>query len=71
MPFHCKDFREFFSTKTGSVTVGKTAEIGVRDRATNKVHAGVSQSFDGPDLKGFVAHQAENDATVYTDDASA
>ncbi len=55
----------------GRGTVGKTAVVGARDRKTNKVDAEVSQAIDGPALNGFVARQANEGATVYTDDASA
>ena len=55
----------------GRGTVGKTAVVGARDRATNRVDAEVSEEIDGTALKGFVTRHAEMDATVYTDDASA
>ncbi len=55
----------------GRGTVGKTAVVGARDRETNKVDAEVAEVIDGPALKGFVARDADKDATVYTDDASA
>ena len=56
---------------TGRGAVGKTAVIGAKDRATNKVNAKVVTETDKPTLHSFVADNAEPDAVVYTDDASA
>lgn len=47
-----------------------TAVAGVRDRATNRVSAGVVHSADSWTLQGFVAERTREGATVYTDDAS-
>lgn len=55
----------------GRGTVGKTAVVGARDRETNDVNAEVTESIDGPAMKGFVARHASKGADVYTDDASA
>lgn len=56
---------------TGRGAVGKTAVVGARDRATKKVVAKVVTSTDKDTLQGFVEDHAGEDATVYTDDASA
>ena len=56
---------------TGRGAVGKTAVVGAKDRATNKVNAKVVRETDKPTLHDFVADNAEPDAEVYTDDAAA
>ena len=56
---------------TGRGAVGKTAVVGIKDRATNKVAAKVVASTDKETLQGFVKDNVEPGATVYTDDASA
>ena len=56
---------------TGRGPVGKTAVVGAKDRATNRVAAEVVRSTDSETLQGFVKDHADADATVYTDDASA
>ena len=56
---------------TGRGSVGKTAVVGARDRATKKVAARVVSSTDSDTLQGFVAEHAKPGATVYTDDAGA
>ena len=56
---------------TGRGAVGKTAVVGAKDRATNKVHAKVVGETDKPTLHDFVTDNAEPDAVVYTDDAAA
>ena len=55
----------------GRGTAGKTAVVGAKDRDTNNVSAKVVESTDKPTLQGFVADNAEPDATVYTDEAAA
>ena len=55
---------------TGRGTAGKTAVVGAKDRATNRVSARKIRNTDGPTLKGFVAEHAAPGATVFTDDAS-
>ena len=55
----------------GRGTVGKTAVVGARDRATRKVAATVVSSTDGQTLRGFVANRASDGAKVYTDGAKA
>ncbi len=56
---------------TGRGPVGKTAVVGAKCRATNKVNAKVVKETDAKTLHGFVAENAEPDAVVYTDDAKA
>ena len=56
---------------TGRGAVGKTAVIGAKDRATNRVAAKVVQSTDKNTLQGFVKNHTATGATVYTDDAKA
>jgi len=48
--------------------VGKTAVVGAKDRATNRVTAKVVKSTDRNTLQGFVRDNAEPGATIYTDD---
>ena len=52
----------------GRGAVGKTAVIGAKDRATNRVSAEVIGNTDQPTLQGFVAKNVEPGAKVYTDD---
>ncbi|MYE01943.1 MAG: IS1595 family transposase [Alphaproteobacteria bacterium] len=56
---------------TGRGAVGKTAVVGVKDRATNRVAASVVPSTTGEILQGFVRAHAEEGAMIYTDEASA
>ena len=55
--------------RAGRGTVGKTAVVGAKDRATNQVAARVDA--DKKTLQGFVKTHAARGAKVYTDDASA
>ena len=57
--------------KSGRGTVGKTAVVGAKDRKTNKVRAKVTEKTDAKTLQKFVADNAAEGATVYTDDAAA
>ena len=57
--------------QAGRGTVGKTAVVGAKDRATNKVRAMVVKATDAQTLQGFVVATALAGATVYTDDAAA
>lgn len=59
---------EHKKAKKGRGAVGKTAVIGVKDRATNKVNAKVIEKTDKPTLQGFVSDNIEQGASVYTDD---
>ena len=52
----------------GRGAVGKTAVVGAKDRATNRVTAAVIDNVDQPTLQGFVAENVEPGAKVYTDD---
>ena len=57
--------------RAGRGTVGKTAVVGVKDRATNQVVTAPVASTDKATLQNFVkAHTAEN-ALVITDEAAA
>ncbi|MCY3789099.1 MAG: IS1595 family transposase [Gemmatimonadetes bacterium] len=55
----------------GRGSVGKTAVVGAKDRATNKVVAKVVEKTDRETLQGFIADHTEPGATVYSDEASA
>ena len=57
--------------RAGRGTVGKTAVLGAKDRATNQVMARVVEGTDRETLHGFVKTHAAKGAKVYTDDASA
>ena len=52
----------------GRGSVGKTAVVGAKDRATNAVSATVVGNTDAKTLQGFVGERAAKGATVYTDD---
>ena len=56
---------------TGRGPVGKTAVVGVKDRATKHVAATVVTTTDAATLHGFVRKHTDPGATVYTDDATA
>ena len=55
---------------TGRGTVGKTAVVGAKDRATNMVTAHVVQRTDRDTLQGFVKSHTRSGAKIYTDEAS-
>ena len=55
----------------GRGPAGKTAIVGAKDRATNVVSAKVVANTDAKTLHKFVADNAADGATVYTDDAKA
>ena len=57
--------------RAGRGTVGKTAVVGVKDRATNKVRTRVVKTADAPTLQGFVEAHTDDAALVYTDEARA
>ena len=57
--------------RAGRGTAGKAAVVGAKDRATNKVKAKVVENTDAKTLQKFVADNAADGATVYTDDAKA
>ena len=48
--------------------VAKTAVVGVKDRATNRVSARVVERTDAETLQGFVRERTKEGATVYTDE---
>ena len=54
--------------KAGCGTIGKTAVVGARDRATGQVGTAVVEATNPPTLQGFVADRVAEDATVYTDE---
>ena len=56
---------------TGRGPVGKTAVVGLKDRATKHVAARVVTATDAATLQGFVGEHTAPGATVYTDDATA
>ena len=56
---------------TGRGAVGKTAVVGIKDRATNRVRAEVVTETDAETLQDFVEENTETDAKVFTDDAAA
>lgn len=56
---------------TGRGSVDKTAIVGAKDRATNKVVAKVIKATDAKTLHGFVLAAAITGATVFTDEATA
>ena len=56
---------------TGRGAVGKTAVVGIKDRASNQVRAKVVEHTDSATLQGFVRNNVDPDAIVYTDDALA
>ena len=55
----------------GRGPVGKTAVVGVKDRATGHVAARVVSRTDAETLQGFVLDHAAPDAEIYTDEAAA
>ena len=56
---------------TGRGAVGKTAIVGTKDRASNKVAARPLPATSSPHTAGFVAEHTKIGATVYTDEAAA
>ena len=56
---------------TGRGAVGKTAVVGTKDRASNKVAARPVPATSAPHTAGFVAERTKPGATVYTDEAAA
>ena len=53
--------------RLGRGGIGKSIVAGARDRATNRISAGVVQGTDARSLQGFVASHTADDAKVYTD----
>ena len=56
---------------TGRGPVGKTAIVGIKDRASNKVRAKVVENTDAATLQGFVVEHTAIGAQIYTDEAAA
>lgn len=56
---------------TGRGTVGKSAIVGAKDRASNQVSARHIEHADAATLQGFAITHADEQAQVYTDDARA
>ncbi len=56
---------------TSHGTDGKTAVVGVKDRASNRVRARVVTDTTGATLQGFVRAHTQPGARVFTDEASA
>ena len=63
--------RELAAAGVGRGSVGKTAVVGVKDRATKQVRAQVVERTDAVTLQEFVVEHTASDATVYTDEATA
>ena len=57
--------------RAGRGTVGKTAVVGVKDRATNQVKTQVVEDTKANTLQGFVHQNTNANTQVYTDEASA
>ena len=57
--------------RAGRGAVGKTAVVGAKDRATNKVRAKVVERVDRPTMHRFVRETVGEGADIYTDSASA
>ena len=55
----------------GRGAVGKMAVVGIKDRATNEVHAMSVDSTTQPTLQGFVLDQVADGAQVFTDEHGA
>lgn len=60
--------KELREAEVGRGAVGKTAVVGIKDRATNEIRAEVITDTTGETLQGFVRENAEEGATVYTDE---
>ena len=63
--------RELARIGAGRGAVGKTAVVGAKCRTSNQVRAEVVEATDKATLHEFVEESADDDATVYTDDAAA
>ncbi len=59
------------ATMQGRGPVGKTAVIGMKDRASNQVRARRVERTDAETLQGFIVEHADAFTHVYTDDATA
>lgn len=56
---------------SGRGAVGKAAVVGAKDRGTKQVRAKVVEATDRETLHGFIRGHVADDATVYTDEATA
>ena len=63
--------REFADAGRGRGPVGKSAVVGIKDRATNRVRAKVTERLTSGALQGFVVENVDIDAKVYSDQATA
>ena len=66
-----KNKHESKKLRAGRGTVGKTAVVGLKDRATNQVKTQVVEKTDASTLQGFVHSNTNADTQVYTDEARA
>ena len=66
-----KNKHESKKRHAGRGPVGKTAVVGVKDRATNRVSATVVDDTDALTLQTFIEDRVVNKATVYTDEHGA
>ena len=57
--------------KLGRGPVGKTAVLGVKDRATNRVRAAVVSDTSADTVQRYIENHVHDDATVYTDEYAA
>ena len=63
--------KELADAGVGPGSVGKTAVVGAKDRASNQVSARVVANTDKPTLQGLVVEHTAPGATVYSDEAAA
>ena len=66
-----KNKHEYKKLKEGRGAVGKTAVVGAKDRATNKVEAKVISDTTSKTLTNFVGDTTKQGSKVFTDDATA
>ena len=66
-----KNKHESKKLHAGRGAVGKTAVVGVKDRATNEIVAEVVEHTDAPTLQSIVVENSNEDARVFTDEAHA
>ena len=66
-----KNKRNSKKTNLGCRPVGKTAVVGMKDRATGQIKAQVIERTDRATLRGFIDENAVEGAHLYTDSATA
>ena len=66
-----KNKHEYKKLKEGRGAVGKTAVVGAKDRATNKIEAKVIKDTTSKTLTTFVGDTTKHGSKVFTDDALA